>query len=74
MNIHVHSIYHKYAQRKAQLARKGRNGWSKSFMAMKEEKVGPLSLVILVPKILTKIMTKQMFLEDLVVYICKGYI
>jgi hypothetical protein len=43
-------------------------------MAMKEEKVGPLSLVILVPKILTKIMTKQMFLEDLVVYICKGYI
>jgi hypothetical protein len=46
MNIHVHSIYHKYAKRKTQLARKGRNGWCKSFMAMKEQKGGPLSFVI----------------------------
>ncbi len=45
MNIHLHSIHHKYVQRKTQLAKKGSNGWCNSFMAMKEKKGGPLSIV-----------------------------
>jgi len=46
MNIHVHSIYHKYVERKTQLAKKGSNGWYKLFMARRERKGGPLSLLI----------------------------